>query len=105
MANIVNLDVVVSPDAKAPIGQEEFPDYMKSKRNLYPRRDGSRTPLEYRDGSGLRVRRCNPHLSVSPNTQFAEWSATRGVVPVPASPGSHRHPIAPPSTPPRSDPF
>ena len=32
------LDVVVAPDAKAPKAKEEVPDYMKSKRNLYPRK-------------------------------------------------------------------
>ena len=32
------LDVVVAPDAKPPAAKEELPDYMKSKRNLYPRK-------------------------------------------------------------------
>jgi len=32
------LDVVVAPDAKAPAAKEELPDYMKSNRNLYPRK-------------------------------------------------------------------
>jgi len=32
------LDVVVAPDAKAPAAKEELPDFMKSKRNLYPRK-------------------------------------------------------------------
>ena len=33
------LDVYVQPDtAKPNIGQDDFPDYMKSKNNLYPRK-------------------------------------------------------------------
>ena len=37
-SQIVALDVVVSPDAKPTAAKEELPDYMQSKRRLYPRK-------------------------------------------------------------------
>ena len=41
------LDVVVAPDAKAPKTEDEVPGYMKSKRNLYPRKCDVMDQIEY----------------------------------------------------------
>ena len=41
------LDVVVAPDSKAPKAKDEVPDYMKSKRNLYPRKCDVMDQIEY----------------------------------------------------------
>jgi len=37
-SRIVALDVAVAPDAAPKAAKEEVPDYMKSKRNMYPRK-------------------------------------------------------------------
>jgi len=41
------LDFVVAPDAKAPKTEDEVPGYMKSKRNLYPRKCDVMDQIEY----------------------------------------------------------
>jgi acyl-[acyl-carrier-protein] desaturase len=43
------LDIVVEPDAKPTqnIGQEDLPDYMKSKRRMYPRKCDVMDEIEY----------------------------------------------------------